>query len=59
VQCGHLVALIGIDIMQAGQSFATGGAVGDGRLRLLIAFTTRKMQKATIRKLIRTVIKLP
>ena len=59
VQCGHFVALIGIDMVQAGQSFATGVAVGDGRFKLLIAFTTRKMQKATIRKLIRTVMKLP
>ena len=44
---------------QAGQSFATGAAVGLGRFILLIAFTTRKMQKATIRKLIKTVMKLP
>jgi hypothetical protein len=54
VQCGQRVALIGIDIVQAGQSFATGAAAGAGRFIRLIAFTTRKMQKATIRKLIRT-----
>jgi len=59
VQCGQRVALIGIDMAQAGQSFATGAAVGEGRFNLLIAFTTRKMQKATIRKLIRTVMKFP
>ena len=59
VQCGQRVALIGIDIVQAGQSFATGGAVGDGFFILFIAFTTRKMQKATMTKLMISVIKLP
>jgi hypothetical protein len=44
---------------QTGQSFATAAADGLGRFNLLIAFTTRKMQKATIRKLIKTVMKLP
>ena len=39
-------------MVHAGQSFDTGAAVGLGRFILLIAFTTRKMQKATIMKLI-------
>jgi preprotein translocase subunit SecG len=59
VQCGHRVALIGIVIAQAGQSFDTGAAFGAGRFIWLTAFTTRKMQNATITKLITKVIKLP
>ncbi len=58
VQCGQRVALIGIDIMQAGQSFDTGSAAGD-LFKLFIAFTTRKIQKATIRKLMIKVTKFP
>jgi hypothetical protein len=59
VQCGQRVALTGIDIAQAGQSFATGGAPGEGRFILFTALTTRKMQKATMIKLMTRVIKLP
>jgi hypothetical protein len=59
VQCGHRVALIGIVIAHAGQSFDTAGAFGAGRFIWLTAFTTRKMQKATVTKLIRKVMKLP
>jgi hypothetical protein len=59
VQCGQRVALIGIDIVQAGQSFATGGAVGDGRFILFTALTSRKMQKATMTKLMINVTKFP
>ena len=36
-----------------------GAAFGDGRFILLTAFTTRKMQSATMAKLITRVIKLP
>jgi hypothetical protein len=53
------VALIGIVIAHAGQSFETGAAVGDGLFNLFIAFTTRKIQKATITKLIARVTKFP
>jgi hypothetical protein len=59
VQCGHRVALIGIVIAQAGQSFETGAAVGDGLFNLFIALTTRKIQKATMMKLITRVMKFP
>ena len=59
VQCGQRLAFIGMVIAQAGQSFSTGAAVGDGFFILFIAFTTRKMQNATIRKLMINVIKLP
>ena len=59
VQCGQRVALIGIDIVQAGQSFTTGAAVGDGFFILLIILTMRKMQNAMITKLIVVVIKFP
>ena len=50
---------MGIVITHAGQSFETGGAFGAGRFILLTAFTTRKMQTATMTKLIMSVIKLP
>ena len=59
MQCGQRVALIGIDIVQAGQSLATGAAVGDGFFILFIALTTRKMQNATMIKLITSVKKFP
>ena len=45
VQCGQRVALIGIDIVHAGQSFATGAAVGDGFFILFIPFTNKKNAK--------------
>jgi len=59
VQCGQRLAFIGIVIAQAGQSFETAGASGAGRFILFIALTTRKMQHATIRKLITSVMKFP
>ena len=60
VQCGQRVALIGIVIAQAGQSFETGPLrPASARFILLIARTTRKMQNATMRKLIIRVMKLP
>ena len=59
VQCGQRVALIGIVMAHAGQSFETGSAAGAGRFIWLIAFTTRKMAKATMRKSISRVMKLP
>ena len=60
VQCGHRVALIGIVIEQNGHSFETGAAEpGFGRFRLLIARTRRKMENATIRKLMTSVTKAP
>jgi hypothetical protein len=59
VQCGQRVALIGIVIAQVGHSFETGPAMGDGLFNLFIALTTRKMQKATMMKLITRVIKFP
>ena len=59
VQCGQRVALIGIDIVQAGQSFDTGVLVGDGFFILFIALTTRKIQKAVIRKLMTIEIEFP
>jgi len=59
VQCGQRVALIGIVIAQAGQSFETAGASGAERFILFIALTTRKMQNATTRKLITSVMKFP
>lgn len=59
VQCGQRVALIGIDIVHAGQSFATGSEFGFDRFVLLIARTSRKIQKATMRKLMTSVTKLP
>ena len=59
MQCGQRAALIGIDIVQAGQSLATAGASGAGRFILFIARTTRKMQNATIRKLMIRVTKFP
>ena len=59
VQCGQRVALIGIVIAHAGQSFETAGAPGAGRFILFIALTTRKMQNAMIRKLIISVMKFP
>ena len=59
VQCGQRVALIGIVIAHAGQSFETAGAPGAGRFILFIALTTRKMQDAMIRKLIISVMKFP
>ena len=59
VQCGQRAALIGIDIVQAGQSLTTGLASGFGRFILLRARTIRKMQTATIRKLMTTVMKFP
>jgi hypothetical protein len=46
-------------IAQAGQSFETGAAFGAGRFIRLTAFTTRKMQNATMTKLITKVMKLP
>jgi hypothetical protein len=46
-------------IAHAGQSFETGAAFGAGRFIWLTAFTTRKMQNATMAKLITKVIKLP
>ncbi len=46
-------------IAHAGQSFDTGAAVGAGRFILLTALTTRKMQNATMTKLITKVMKLP
>ena len=51
VQCGQRIALIGIDIVQTGQSFATAGAVADGRFNLLIAFTTRKVTEGDDEKI--------
>jgi hypothetical protein len=59
VQCGQRVALLGIDIAHAGQSFTTGSAFGFGRFILLIPRMTRKMQNATMRKLITNVMKFP
>jgi hypothetical protein len=59
VQCGQRVALIGIDIAHAGQSFTTGSSSGLGFFSLLIPLTTRNMQNATMTKLIVTVMKLP
>jgi hypothetical protein len=59
VQCGQRVALIGIVIAQAGHSFETGPPAGDGLFNLFIALTTRKMQKATMMKLITRVTKFP
>jgi hypothetical protein len=50
---------MGIVIAHAGQSFDTGFAFAAGRFIWLTAFTTRKMQNATMMKLIITVIKLP
>ena len=54
MQCGQRAALIGIDIVQAGQSLTTGLASGFGRFILLRARTIRKMQTAAIRKLMIT-----
>ena len=59
VQWGQRVALIGIVIAQAGQSFEAAGAPGAARFILFIALTTRKMQNAMIRKLITSVMKFP
>jgi hypothetical protein len=59
VQCGQRVALIGIVIAQAGHSFETGAAAADGLFNWFIALTTRKMQKATMMKLITRVMKFP
>jgi hypothetical protein len=59
VQCGQRVALIGIVIAQAGQSFVTGSALGPGRFSLLIPRTSRKTAKATIKKLMNRVTKFP
>jgi hypothetical protein len=39
------MALIGIVIAQAGHSFETGAAVGDGLFNLFIALTTRKYRR--------------
>ncbi len=51
--------MIGIVIVQAGQSFVVAGAFGAGFFMLFSAFTTRKMQNATMRKLMTMVTKLP
>ena len=59
VQCGQRVALIGIVIEQKGQSFDTGALFDDGLFILFTALTTRKMQNATIKKLIVSVMKFP
>jgi hypothetical protein len=53
------VALIGIVIAQAGHSFETGAAVGDGRFILFTPLMMMKIAKATMRKFISSVIKLP
>ena len=49
----------GIDIVQAGQSFATGASPAFGLFILLNARTIRKMAKATMTKLRMRVMKLP
>ena len=59
VQCGQRVALIGMVIWQAGQSLVMGAASAVGRFILFTALTTRKMQNATMMKLMSRVIKLP
>ena len=59
VQWGQRVALIGIVIAQAGHSFETGAAVGVGRFILFTPLTMMKIAKATIRKFINSVMKLP
>src|SRR5436305_10540858 len=59
VQCGQRVALIGIDMVQAGQSFATAGASGLGFFIRLKARTIKKIANATMRKLMMSEIKFP
>jgi hypothetical protein len=52
VQCPQRFAARGIGIAHCGQSFVVGAATGAGfAAKRLICLTTRKMKKATIRKL--------
>jgi len=46
-------------MQQAGQSFETGAALGAGRFISFKAFTKRKMQNATMMKLMMTLMKFP
>jgi hypothetical protein len=59
VQCGQRVALIGIDIVQAGQSFATGAAAGAGRFIRLIAFNHQKNAEGDDQEIDQDVMKFP
>src|SRR6266851_3907605 len=58
VQCGQRLALIGIVIAHAGQSFTTG-STWLGRFILLRARTNRKMAKPTRMKLMIALMKTP
>jgi hypothetical protein len=61
VQWGQRVALIAMTLQQLGHSFVTTGPAGTGCSRFieLMAFTTKKIQNATITKFNRTVRKFP
>ncbi len=59
VQCGHFIALMGIDDIQYGHSFVSGAAGGGSLLNLFTCFIIINIQNATIRKLMIVLIKRP